>query len=55
MASVKVTIGELVEEYLFDCQARKLSPKTIEGYKKLLGMFQRFLGEDEYITTKDPC
>ena len=53
MGSVKVTISELAQEYLFDCQARKLSPKTIEGYRKLLNMFQRFVGVTEFITTLD--
>ena len=53
MAGVKVTVQELAEEYLFDCQARKLSPRTIEGYKKLLGMFLRRTAEDEFVTTMD--
>lgn len=53
MASVKVSISELAEEYLFDCQARKLSPRTIGGYKKLLNLFQQYLRETEFITTMD--
>ena len=53
MASVKVTLEELAQEYLFDCQARKLSPRTIEGYKKLLSLFQKHVREAEFITTLD--
>ena len=53
MAGVKVTMAELAEEYLLDCQARKLSPRTIEGYRKLLGVFLRRIAKDEFITTMD--
>lgn len=53
MASVKVTVEELAQEYLFDCQTRKLAPRTIEGYRKLLNMFIRHVAETEFITTLD--
>ena len=53
MASVMVTISELAEEYLYDCQVRKLSPVTIKGCRTLLNLFQRYLMEVEFITTMD--
>lgn len=32
----------LIQEYLFDCRARELSPRTIHGYEKLLRYFLEY-------------
>ena len=40
----------LVKEYLFDCEARNLSPRTIGGYRKQLGYFLRYLRDFQNIT-----
>lgn len=35
----------LVQEFLFDCQVRNLSPRTIHNYEKQLNYFMRYLKE----------
>ena len=42
-------IGMVIQEFGFDCKIRKLSPKTIENYKKQLGYLQRYLTEEHNI------
>ena len=39
--------SEAIQEYGFDCRARKLSDKTISNYQKQLRYLQRYL-EAEY-------
>ena len=36
-------LSALIEEYLIDCRARQLAPKTIAGYASFLGYFASFL------------
>ena len=36
-------MDEAIQEYGFDCKIRKLSPKTIDNYRKQLKYLQRFL------------
>lgn len=36
-------IKGLIEEFLFDCQARNLAPLTVENYRKQLYHFEKFL------------
>lgn len=38
-------LNELIQEFLFDCKIRELSDKTVNNYRKQLGMFERFVGE----------
>ena len=38
------------QEYRFDCKVRKLSPKTIDNYRKQLEYLQRYLAEEHGIT-----
>ncbi len=40
----------LVKEFLFDCQSRNLSPKTVSGYQKQLGYFLDYLSRRHSIT-----
>lgn len=42
---------DLMEMYLTDCQLRKLSPKTLEGYRKLLQPMLIWLGDNEQVDT----
>lgn len=39
-------IGDLIQEYIFDCKVRKLTTKTIEGYRRMLGYLQDYLMEN---------
>ena len=41
----------IVKEFLFDCQARNLSPKTVANYRKQFSYFLLFLSRDQKITT----
>ncbi len=41
----------LVKEFLLDCQARNLSPRTISGYKKQLGYFLHYLSKEHGVVT----
>ncbi len=41
----------LVKEFLFDCQARNLSHRTVENYKKQLRYFLDYLSSNHNITT----
>jgi hypothetical protein len=36
-------LSALIEEYLVDCRARRLAPKTIAGYRAFLGYFHSWL------------
>lgn len=38
-------LNELIQEFLFDCKIRELSDKTVNNYRKQLGLFERFVGE----------
>ncbi len=38
-----MSISDAIQEYVFDCKVRKLSPKTIDNYRKQLLYLQRFL------------
>ncbi|MDY4519538.1 MAG: site-specific integrase [Candidatus Spyradocola sp.] len=39
-----------MKEYMFDCKVRKLSPRTIDNYRKQLLYLKRFLEEEAGIT-----
>ncbi len=41
-----VNMLDLVETYLLECQARQLSPRTIETYDKLLRPLFLWLGDN---------
>ena len=41
----------LVKEFLLDCQARNLSPRTISGYKMQLGYFLHYLSREHGVLT----
>ena len=38
-----LSMKTLVQEYLFDCQVRNLSPRTIHNYEKQLHYFTGYL------------
>ena len=40
-----LSMKTLVQEFLFDCQARNLAPRTIHNYQKQLNYFLRYLKE----------
>ena len=40
---------DLMEAYLTECEIRKLAPKTIEGYKKLLRAMLLWLSDNEQV------
>lgn len=40
-----MTMEMLAKEFVFDCQARELAPKTIRNYEKQVGYFVRYLAE----------
>ena len=40
-----LSMKTLVQEFLFDCQVRNLSPRTIHNYEKQLNYFMRYLKE----------
>jgi len=44
---------DLMEEYITECQIRKLSPVTIKGYRKLLTAFLMWVGDNENVDTVD--
>lgn len=46
-----MSLEMLVKEFLIDCQARNLSPKSISNYQKQLGYFLRYLAEQHNVTT----
>lgn len=39
-------LKDALKEYQFDCKARKLSVKTIEGYVRMMGYLLDFLQEE---------
>ena len=39
-------LKDCLKEYHFDCKARKLSAKTIEGYVRMMGYLLDFLQEE---------
>ena len=41
----------LVEEFLFECEIREYSEKTVENYRKQLRHFMEFLQEHHAVTT----
>ena len=41
----------LSQEWLFDCQARQLSPNTIYAYRLGIGYFLQYLEEEHNVTT----
>lgn len=43
-------LKRLVKEFIFDCQARNLSPRTITGYQKQLGYFLDYLITEHQVT-----
>ena len=42
-----------IDEYMYNCQSRKLSPKTMQSYEQTLRLFERWCDEEQGITT--PC
>ena len=40
-----MTMEMLAKEFIFDCQARELSPRTIRNYEKQISYFVRYLAE----------
>jgi len=39
-------LTDLIQEFIFDCKVRELSPLTVHNYEKQLNKFRRFLRED---------
>ena len=46
-----MTMELLAKEFVFDCQARELAPKTIRNYEKQVGYFVRYLAEVQNVRT----
>ena len=44
-----LSMKTLVQEFLFDCQVRNLSPRTIHNYEKQLNYFMRYLKEAQSV------
>jgi len=42
---------DLLEMYLTDCQVRKLAPRTVAGYRKMLRPMLLWLGDNEQVET----
>ncbi len=40
----------LAKEFVFDCQARELAPRTIRNYEKQISYFIRYLEEVQNVT-----
>jgi len=38
-----MSMDEAIQEFGFDCKIRKLSPKTIDNYRKQMKYLQRYL------------
>ena len=45
----QTNLMELMEMYLTECQLRKLAPRTIEGYRKMLRPMLLWLGDNEQV------
>lgn len=45
-----MNLAELTDEYLFDCECRKLSKKTVENYRKQIGYLLQYLKEECSVT-----
>ncbi len=45
----KANLMDLMVMYLTDCQVRKLAPRTIDGYRKLLRPIILWLGDSEKV------
>ena len=39
----------LAKEFIFDCQVRNLSPRTVKNYEKELSYFVRYLAEEHNV------
>ena len=46
-----MTMEMLAKEFLFDCQARELAPRTVRNYEKQVGYFVRYLEEVHTVHT----
>ena len=46
-------LQDVIDEYLFDCECRKLSPKTIDNYRKQIRYLQEHLAENGIIKLED--
>ncbi len=45
-----MTMEMLAKEFIFDCQARELAPRTIRNYEKQVSYFVRYLAEVHNVT-----
>ena len=48
-----LSMKSIVQEFIFDCQARNLAPRTIHNYEKQLGYFVRYLKEAQGVEVLD--
>ena len=46
-----MTMEMLAKEFVFDCRARELAPRTIRNYEKQIGYFTRYLEEVHHVNT----
>lgn len=46
-----MTMEMLSKEFIFDCQARELAPRTIRNYEKQLGYFVNYLAQEQDVRT----
>ncbi len=48
-----LSLAEAIQEFSFECKIRKLSPKTIDNYRKQLLYMQRYLESEFSIKNVD--